>query len=183
MIAYIGKDRQDAVRAGIIKDDKIFNNGELGSHNAAIINNLIVSIVENSFGKDYIKMDEASFRALKQAKKENYEYIYKTKSIRGVYDTLHVMFEKVYNKIVNDLDNSNTSSPVYKHHIDFINERGRFYLKSNYSDTPKDQIAADYIASMTDDYFIDLYKFLFPKSSLKLNYVPYFNDITPSEKS
>ncbi len=179
MIAYIGKDRQDAIRAGIIKDDTMFNNGELGTHNSVIINNLIVSIVENSFGKNHIEMDESSFLSLKQAKRETYEFIYKNKNVRGGYATLKLMFSQIYNKMIEDLKNENKSAPIYKHHIDFVNNRGRFYLKSDYANTPDHQIVVDYIASMTDDYFIDLYNFLFPKSSLKLNYVSYFNDLTP----
>ena len=32
----------------------------------------------------------------------------------------------------------------------------------------------DYIASMTDDYFIDLHRYLFPDSSYKVEYTGYF---------
>ena len=49
IIAYIGKDRQDAERAGM---DFSYD----GSYNAYTINNLVVNIVENSFGKDYINL-------------------------------------------------------------------------------------------------------------------------------
>lgn len=51
MIAYIGKDRQDAVRAGIIPSDKMFGSENLGTFNAVIINNLIVSIVKTASAK------------------------------------------------------------------------------------------------------------------------------------
>ena len=33
----------------------------------------------------------------------------------------------------------------------------------------------DYIASMTDDYFIDLHHYLFPDSSYKVEYSGYFD--------
>ena len=39
-----------------------------------------------------------------------------------------------------------------------------------------DFIVADYIASMTDDYFVDLFYELFPKSGLKIEYKSYFTD-------
>ena len=45
IIAYIGKDRQDALRTRILKDDEMFSAGNIGTHNAAIINNMIVNIV------------------------------------------------------------------------------------------------------------------------------------------
>ena len=175
MIAYIGKDRQDAMRAGIIDSDSMFETGSLGRHNSAIINNLIVSIIENSYGKNAIMLDEESYQALKTAKAENYHYIYKSKEIRKIYDTVHIMFDRVYKKLLTDINNKNTSSPIFSHHMDFIAERGKFYLKSDYADTEKNQIVVDYMASMTDDYFIDLYSYLFPGSPLRVEYVPYFS--------
>ena len=33
----------------------------------------------------------------------------------------------------------------------------------------------DYIASMTDDYFIELHHYLFPDSNLKVEYKGYFD--------
>ena len=47
IIAYLGKDRQDAERAHII-ENKEFDDGAIGTYNAEIINNLIVNIIENS---------------------------------------------------------------------------------------------------------------------------------------
>ena len=44
-----------------------------------------------------------------------------------------------------------------------------------YRETERNLIVTDYIASMTDDYFIDLYGFLFPDSSLRLSYIGYFD--------
>ena len=41
-------------------------------------------------------------------------------------------------------------------------------------ETEKNQIVVDYIASMTDDYFIELHKYLFPSSKLDLKYKGYF---------
>ena len=74
IIAYLGKDRQDADKASIISSDN-FSPSDIGERNAEIINNLIVNIIENSYGHDYIKMDELHFDALVKAKKENYEKI------------------------------------------------------------------------------------------------------------
>ena len=74
IIAYLGKDRQDAARVKMV-DEEDFSNACIGSINAEIINNLVVNIIENSYGKPYIKMDKAHFDALKVAKKENYTKI------------------------------------------------------------------------------------------------------------
>lgn len=42
ILAYIGKDRQDAITAKILSDDSIFSSEFIGSKNAEMINNLTV---------------------------------------------------------------------------------------------------------------------------------------------
>ncbi|MBQ9607352.1 MAG: hypothetical protein IJV16_09310, partial [Lachnospiraceae bacterium] len=44
-----------------------------------------------------------------------------------------------------------------------------------YRDNTPDDMVVDYIASMTDDYFIDLHALLFPGSSHKVSYLGYFD--------
>ena len=99
MIAYIGKDRQDAIKTKLIDSESVFAESEIGKYNAAIINNLIVNIVENSYGKDFIQLDEKHYQALKSSKKDNFRVIYQNSKISDVYDkTIEPMFEKIYNK-------------------------------------------------------------------------------------
>ena len=174
MIAYLGKDRQDAVKARLIKDESVFNPSPIGSFNAAIINNLIVNIVENSIGKDYIRLDDVHFNALKSSKYENYEKIYNDGEVADRYDMIiKPMFRRVYSALLDMLIKEDTSSVIYKHHIDFVNSRRAV---KDYAATEKNQIVVDYIASMTDDYFIDLYEFLFGESS-GIEYTSYFEDM------
>ncbi|MGE4485358.1 MAG: HD domain-containing protein, partial [Oscillospiraceae bacterium] len=54
MIAYLGKDRQDARNANLLQGTQNFTKGTIGVENAEIINNLVVNIVENSYEKDCI---------------------------------------------------------------------------------------------------------------------------------
>ena len=76
MIAYIGKDRQDAYDMGVIDSYDAFDGDALGTTNAQIINNLTVDIVNNSYGTDSIAMSREIFEDLKRAKRQNYELIY-----------------------------------------------------------------------------------------------------------
>ena len=85
MIAYLGKDRQDAVTARILEGDLLFTSREIGINNAAIINNLVVDIIENSYGKPYIKLSRQAFMDLKAAKKENYSFIYRNEKLDAEY--------------------------------------------------------------------------------------------------
>lgn len=176
IIAYLGKDRQDAERAKLLTDNSVFNDNAIGAFNAKIINNLIVNIVENSYGKDYIKMDEKYYTALKEGKKENYRYIYKTESVGSINGVIEPMFEKIYAKCLNYILVKDKSSVIYKHHIDYVKNCNKFYNGPDYEDEEPNQIVVDYIASMTDDYMIDLYSYLFPDEP-KVEYVSYFNDL------
>ena len=172
IIAYLGKDRQDADRAKIICN-KDFEDSAIGVYNAQIINNMIVNIVENSYGKPYIKMDEDHFEALKKAKSDNYALIYKQEPVGEAYKTVKPMMAELYEKLLDDLLNKNKSSPIFTHHIDYVNE-AHYKREVPYEETEPNQIVVDHIASMTDDYFVDIYNYLFPGSTKKIDYKGYF---------
>lgn len=173
IIAYLGKDRQDAERAHIASGNSFEDLG-IGTYNAEIINNLIVNIVENSYGKPYIMMDEVHFTALKKAKADNYERIYKNSAVEEeLHASVEPMMAALYEGLRSDLICGNKSSPIYTHHIDYVN-KAHYKRSVPYEESSPDDIVTDYIASMTDDYFIDLYAHLFPESDKKINYKGYF---------
>lgn len=177
MIAYVGKDRQDAQIAHIIDRDYKFKNDKIGSQNAAIINNLIVDIISNSYGKDYILLSEDAYNDLSTAKRDNNEVIYQNEKIKNEYDcTIKPMFEEIYYTLLKDVKHKNSDSIIYKHHINYISDSLRYYNHPDYEAEESNQIVVDYIASMTDDYFLALYKYLFPKSKLTIEYKSYFDD-------
>ncbi len=173
IIAYLGKDRQDAERAHIVSNAE-FEGGAIGSYNAEIINNLIVNIVENSYKKPYIKMDKEHFAALKKAKADNYALIYKNDSVKSAMrETVKPMMARVYERLLSDLENENSASPIFTHHISFVN-KAHYKRDIPYEETEPNQLVTDYIASMTDDYFVDLYSYLFPNDKLQIEYKGYF---------
>ncbi len=174
IIAYLGKDRQDAEKADILKTDA-YEDCAIGTYNAEIINNLIVNIIENSYGKPFIKMDAEHFEALKKAKSDNYDLIYKNDVVKAETEsTVKPMMSKMYEKLLADLKSGDKTSPIFTHHIDYIN-KAHYKRETPYEQTEPNQIVVDYIASMTDDYFIDLYAHLFPESDLKIIYKGYFD--------
>ena len=174
IIAYLGKDRQDAERAHIASGDD-FDKCGIGSTNAEIINNLIVNIIENSYGNDYIKLDELHFSALANVKKDNYERIYRSPKVAKEFDeSIRPMMEDIFEKLISDLKNEVKSSPVFTHHISYVS-RAYYERALPYEMIEPHQLVCDYIASMTDDYFIDLHRYLFPKSTRKIVYKGYFD--------
>jgi dGTPase len=86
------------------------------------------------------------------------------------------MMRELHEELLTHLKNGITSSPIFKHHLEYLNKP--YYANKRetpYEETEKNQIVVDYIASMTDDYFIELHKYLFPKSKHKIKYIGYFD--------
>ena len=175
MIAYIGKDRQDAVRLKIIESEDVFTEGPLGSFNAAIINNLVTNIVDNSLDKPYIRLSDDYFAALKTAKRENYKLIYENEEQTRIYnEQIRPIFRSVYERLLSDYENKVSRSVIFTHHINYINRMNAHRNVPKYGEgMTGDDIVTDYIASMTDDYMLDLYTHLTGERPT-LEYISYF---------
>ena len=174
IIAYLGKDRQDAERANLLSDSE-YDGGAIGVINAEIINNLVVNIIENSYGKPYIKMDQKHFEALQKAKADNYEYIYKSEKVaEKLNTTVKPMIREMYERLLPELESKTAESVILRHHIDYVS-KSHYKRAVPYESGDPNQIVVDYIASMTDDYFVELYHHLFPNSPLKIEYQGYFD--------
>ncbi len=182
IIAYLGKDRQDAIKIGLLDSHNAFSAEGLGSTNAEIINNMTVSIIENSYGKPYLSMDKEVYDAFSKAKKENYELIYNDDKREDLYQhNIKPMFEQLYNELLAQAKSLSKDSILYKHHIDFIRQANQYShyqpideFMDEYTSSSPDDIVMDFMASMTDDYFIDLYHHLFPNGKYKVDYTGYF---------
>ncbi len=174
IISYLGKDRQDAKKAGLIsREEDVFGYGVIGRVNAEIINNLSVNIIENSYGKPYISMSSDYFAALSAAKKSNYEEIYLSDAVKRPQDAIiRPMFGRMYEKLVRQVKDGDREAPVYKHHIEPINS-SFYHREKPYIEESPDIIVTDYIAAMTDDYFVDLHRWLFPDKDV-IKYHGYF---------
>jgi dGTPase len=177
IIAYLGKDRQDAILAKAVSEEE-FEPSLLGDTNLEFINNLTVNVIENSYGKPYIKLDDAHFSALKKAKKENYEKIYnKSGAHTGLGAVIQPMMEEVYGQLLDDLKNGVKTSPIFTHHIAHINALVPASRRQTpYEQEEPNQLVIDYIASMTDDYFIELHGRLFKESPYQVRYHGYFEE-------
>lgn len=179
IIAYLGKDRQDAIKIGMLQEESAFSGGNIGTSNAEIINNLIVNIIENSYGRDYIRMEKEFFDELVCAKRENSQFIYRADEGGKIIDEqIKPMAEQIYHKLLRDVKAHNEASIIYRHHIYYVKSINRYEDESaqwrEYLETEPNQLVVDYMASMTDDYFVDLYKYLFPKGRYKVEYKGYF---------
>ena len=84
-------------------------------------------------------------------------------------DNIKPMFYCIYEELLRQAKSKDTNSILYKHHVNYIKDANRYSnyfgkkeFIDNYLSQDPNEIVVDFIASMTDDYFIDLYEYLFP---------------------
>ena len=165
MIAYLGKDRQDAIAMGVIDGLDPFESTYIGTDNGRIINNMTADIVNNSFGRDCIAMSEEAFADIKLAKRQNYDEIYlKEGMVDGAENIVEEMFEEMYALLLSHLKEGNEASPLFTHHVAGLCELSRTISAEDYLSGEPNQIVVDYMSSMTDNYFMALYDFFFPNA-------------------
>ncbi|MEG2850097.1 MAG: HD domain-containing protein [Raoultibacter sp.] len=178
MIAYLGKDRQDALDMGIIHSLSGFDTTVIGRTNAQIINNLTVDIINNSYGRDHIALSEAVFNDIKLAKRQNYQLIYHNEGvITGAGNIVEEMFGEIYERLLADCLARDEASPLFKHHVRNLVEKSFTITAQSYLEEEPNQIVVDYMASMTDSYFMALYATLFPESEKHIIAAGYCADL------
>lgn len=163
IIAYVGRDRQDAIEAGLLTGDA-FEDGLGGAYNSWILTHASADIIEHSYGKDRIEMSEELFAEIRRAKAENYAKIYRSSGIEGERaEVLARAFELMYERCLDDLHKRDESSFIFRHHITRIEEQLAHYGRTYDWQSDPEQTAVDYIASMTDGYFAELASKFFPQ--------------------
>lgn len=152
MIAYLGRDIEDAIRLNLLKSTDIPKEitEVLGNTNKDIVNTIILDIIKNSFNKNYLLLSDKVYYAIKNLKRFNYENIYYKANSKERLKEIKNMFETVFYYYLQDLNNNNYSSDIYKI---FLNEMTDEYKEKN----SNERIVIDYISGMTDDFFTTVY--------------------------
>lgn len=161
IIAYIGRDIEDAIVVGSINRIDIPSDivRVLGNNNSEIVNTLILDIIENSYDKDYLCFSIEVFEALMKLKKWSTVNIYNSKEATLNEDLLEVCFNKLFNiyleklKVTDykngiELSEDMTNSDLVL--FEFINSKTKEYLNN----TDIRRIVVDYIAGQTDNFFL-----------------------------
>ena len=160
VIGYAGRDIEDAIRLGIISKDDIPREiiEVLGDNNKDIVNTLVLDIINNSINKPYIKLSKKVFKALNSLMKFNYKKIYNVINANREMSYYEEMYEKLFDHYKKVVDKKDTSNDIY---TVFLHKMTDEYLNS----TSNVRKVLDYIAGMTDDYFINRYNEI---SSIKI---------------
>lgn len=159
VIAYIGRDIEDAIILKLVKREDIPHEitEVLGNRNAEIVNTLITDLVNNSIDKDSLAFSPDVFEALDQLKKWNYENIYHNPKKSSQDEKIKSMFQAVLEECLEEIDTNKKVTGINH----WFNSMGTEYKET----TSKPRIVADYVSGMTDDYLMNAYKeIVIPKS-------------------
>lgn len=149
-IAYVNHDIEDALRAGILVEDKIPKDfiEAFGSKFSERINTMVTSVILNSEGKN-IKMSEELSKKFDDMHELMYREVYLNKQSFSEDQKVPFVINSLYEHFVNNFEDM----------PDYIQE----ISKKEGIETA----VCDYIAGMTDQFAISVFKEIFiPKSTM-----------------
>ena len=159
VIAYIGRDIEDAIAVNLIRREDIPADicEILGNSNKLIVNSLVLDIINNSYGKNTVAFSKDVFNALDKLKTWNYANIYNSPKKMSEDSKIEAMFNYVLNALIDEKLCGNIKTQYEK----WKAERSKEYFNKN----GPARIAADYLSGMTDDFLMSSYnELVVPKS-------------------
>ncbi len=141
-IAYVNHDIDDAVTAGVLKEDDIPKELRdiLGYTHSGRINRMVTSIISESTDKPYIKMEDEVLEATNAMRKFLFENVYYKPAVRDESEKgIHMVCE------------------LYKYFMEHPEKLTGIFAE-NIERDGLPRCVCDYISGMTDRYAIDLYR-------------------------
>ncbi|MBO4326823.1 MAG: HD domain-containing protein [Clostridia bacterium] len=175
-IAYVGRDIEDAIRAKMMNYDEIPADVRktLGATNGQMINTLVEDLLDNSWGRQEIRLSDERGQALREMIMVNNEKIYKAAMIKryeaNTNNVMEGLFESIYGRVCTIMERAGgrvtETGAVNLCGLpdgDRLDSRLLKYIeeKAYEPDTLPEQITADYIAGMTDAYALSIFEELY----------------------
>jgi dGTPase len=157
-IAYLGRDLEDAIKAGMIRKSDIPGviARTLGTENGKIIGSFVNDTIAASADRDSIEMSDEAFEQMRKLKEFNYERIYmhpeverKSKKAAGIVELLFHELDKILDESDRGRNGGYVQTLVREARL--METFFHFIKNTNYNDqTPSWRIVTDYVAGMTD---------------------------------
>lgn len=145
-MSYVGKDIEDAINLGIL-NRKDVPETFLGTSNRVILGNLARDIIQQSYNKDYIAISKEAFDALHVLRNFNFTHIYCQPKLKVESRKIERAYNILFNYLYEELEASGKESHVWKY---FVENKSVHYREN----TSHAQMTIDYIAGMTDNFFV-----------------------------
>jgi dGTPase len=151
-IAYVGRDIEDAVRAGIMEfqDLPAAIRSSLGQTNSQIINSLVTDVVAHSLGRDEVGLSRERGESMEELLKENVELIYRSEKINRYENMVRNVIQGLFDALRRALaDPEKMAASENRVFIGFARYLAERHYAAGESDLQK---ITDYIAGMTDPF-------------------------------
>jgi len=147
-VSYIGRDIEDAIELGMIRRSDIPADcrATLGETNGTIVHNLVTDLLKNS-EQDAIAFSPEISEALRSLKKFNYERIYLNPVIKKDVEKIKICYRRLFRAYMDEMHSPMGENTFFS---EFINKMDPEYVAK----TPPAAIVCDFLAGMTDDYFL-----------------------------
>jgi dGTPase len=121
----------------------------LGETNGTIVFNLATDIIRNSHERDFVAFSPEVSEALNRLKQFNLEWIYLNPRMKPHTALIRELFGFLFDRFLEDLEKQRSDSVIFK---GFLNGMSGDYLNRHHPA----EVVRDFIAGMTDRYFLDL---------------------------
>jgi len=156
-IAYIGRDIEDAIELKLIRRSDIPAGCRkiLGDTNGTIVYRLVEDLITNSLAsgqggelaQDSIGFSPEVSNSLKELKAFNYQNIYMNPVIKRDFPKIRNCYRVLFETYLDQVVKMETTSDIFREMLDSM----ELYYAEEHAPA---EIARDFIAGMTDDYFL-----------------------------
>ena len=157
-IAYIGRDIEDAIELKLIQRSSIPSSCRniLGDTNGTIVYHLVEDLITSSLAssqggvlaQDSIGFSPEVSNSLQELKTFNYQNIYMNPAIKMDFPKIRNCYRVLFETYLDQVVKMETSSQIFREMLDSMDP---YYVERH---APA-EIARDFIAGMTDDYFLN----------------------------
>ena len=161
-IAYLGRDWEDARRLGLLEGCPPLPEDVaevLGRCNSAIINNLVMDLIENS-GSSGMGFSDRMYQAILEMSSYNYRYIYRSELLEGYTRYFTRLIRLIVGYLDELMEKYGTDRKGYDEERNML--AAGFYahlmeLKDSYLEREGnlDRLVLDYVAGMSDNFALD----------------------------
>ena len=150
-IAYVGRDIEDAARAGIMDFDEIppAISTALGSTNSQIIHTLVTDVIHHSLNSDAIVLSDEAGQAMEALLRENVKRIYQSPKVKSYEARVKLTVEGLFDSFMaayEDMERTRASTnPTFEAFVNYCDSHPE-------PEAPSYRIVTDYISGMTDSF-------------------------------
>lgn len=162
-ISYVGRDVEDAIVLRLISRNQVPQT-IFGSNYQQLIDRATQDIVAYKQKHNRIGVSQEVLEALQTLRAFNFDHIYYHRTLKTESKKIERAYELLFEALLSGWEKKGKQSIVWTH---FLHSKSSSYLEMN----PPARFVCDFIAGMTDGYFLRLYQELFFPRTIEVPHV------------